>query len=141
MGSRSGTWRPTRKQTNVPKTLSGEEAGKVLDKILLLRKIIPEQDVRQVLEDLYLVESRPCPLTREVTFWIVLLMGFFPTVSYENLFEVGRSLVGGEKIPGRSAICQSRKRLGIAPVRLLYERHLPRWRHLPDSGILIKVGV
>jgi hypothetical protein len=49
-------------------------------------------------------------------------MGYFPSVSYENIFEVGRSLVGGEKIPGRSAICQSRERLGIAPVRLLYER-------------------
>jgi hypothetical protein len=122
MGSQSSRWRPTPAQTNVPKSISGEEAGKVLDKIMLLRKVIPEGEVRQVLEELYLVESRPCVLTREVTCWIVLLMGFFTAVSYENLFEVARSLVGAEKTPGRSAICQSRDRLGIAPVRLLFER-------------------
>jgi hypothetical protein len=122
MGSRSGAWKPAAKQTNVPKTVSGEEAGKVLDKLLLLQKIIPEGEVRQLLEELHLEESRPCVLNAEVTFWIVLLMGLVPSVAYENLFEAARRLVGGEKTPGRSAICQSRARLGIAPPRLLFER-------------------
>jgi hypothetical protein len=122
MGSRSSSWKPAPKQTNLPKTISGEEGGKVLNKITLLRKVIPEEDVRQVIEDLYLAESRPCVLTREVTCWMVLLMGFFSSVSYENLFEVARRLIGAEKTPGRSAISQSRERLGVAPLRLLFER-------------------
>lgn len=103
-------------------TLQADEAGRVLDKLLLLEKVIRGDDVRQVLLDTGCLDKQRCRLTREVCFWIVLAMGIFTDLSMPQIFKHCRRLWLGLWTPTRSALCKARQRLGLAPVRLLYER-------------------
>ena len=84
--------------------------------------VIGPEYVRQALEDTGCFDSRRCFLTREVIFWVVLAMGLFAELPVRQLFKVCRRLHGGEATPHRSSLCLARQRLGLAPVRRLFER-------------------
>jgi hypothetical protein len=94
----------------------------VLDRLLLLEQVIAPEDVQQVLHDTGCLDSRRCTLTFEVTCWVVLAMGFLTEMPIRQVFKAARRLQPGEKTPGRSALCKARQRLGVAPLRLLFER-------------------
>jgi hypothetical protein len=113
-------------------TLNADEAGRVLDKLFLLEKFIGGADVRQVLLDTGCLDQQRCRLTREVCFWIVLAMGLFTELPMQQIFKQGRRLWLGLWTPTRSALCKARQRLGLAPVRLLYQR-LARPLATPDT--------
>jgi Insertion element 4 transposase N-terminal len=98
------------------------EAGRVLDRLLLLEKIIGPDHVRQVLEDTGCCDSRRCRLTREVIFWVVLAMGILTDLPIRQVFKYARRLRPGEATPHRSSLCLARQRLGLAPLRCLFER-------------------
>lgn len=100
--------------------LPAGEAGRVLDRLLLLEQVIGPQLVRQALEDTGCFDSRRCRLTREVIFWIVLAMGILTDLPIRQVFKYARRLRPGEASPGRSALCLARQRLGLAPVRRLF---------------------
>ncbi len=102
-------------------TLAKDEAGRVLDKILLLEKIIGPEFVQQALLDTACFDSRACKLTREVTFWVVLAMGVVTNLPIRQVFKFARTLRFGEPTPHRSSLCLARQRLGLAPVRRLFE--------------------
>lgn len=103
-------------------TLASDEAGRVLDRLLLLEQVISPDDIRQVLEDTDCFDSRRCRLTREVIFWVVLAMGIFTTLPIRQIFKVCRRLRPGEKTPHRSSLCLARQRLGLAPLRALFNK-------------------
>jgi Insertion element 4 transposase N-terminal/Transposase DDE domain len=103
-------------------TLAPGEAQRILDKIVILEKFIGQGDILQALQDTDSLDTRRCRLTREVTFWIVLVMGLAPDLCIRQVFKLARRLNRDEWTPTRAALCKSRQRLGAGPVRLLYER-------------------
>ena len=103
-------------------TLSPGQAGRVLDRLLLLEKVIPPDDIRQVLEDTGCLDARRCTLTFHVTCYMVLAMGVLTELPLRQVFKACRRLYPGEDTPHRSSLCRARQRLGVGPIRLLFER-------------------
>jgi len=103
-------------------SLPAGEAGRVLDRLLLLEQVIGPECVRQVLEDTGCCDPRRCRLTREVIFWVVLAMGLLTDLPIRQVFKACRRLRPGEATPHRSSLCLARQRLGLAPVRRLFEQ-------------------
>ena len=103
-------------------TLPVGETGRVLDRLLLLEQVIGQEGVQQALVDTQCFDSRACRLTREVTFWVVLAMGILTELPIRQVFKAARRLRPGEKTPHRSSLCIARQRLGVAPVRRLFEQ-------------------
>jgi len=97
-------------------------AGRVLDRVLLLEQVIGPEGVRQALADTGCFDGRRCYLTREVIFWVVLAMGLLTDLPIRQIFKYARRLRAGEATPHRSSLCLARQRLGLAPVRRLFER-------------------
>jgi Insertion element 4 transposase N-terminal/Transposase DDE domain len=102
--------------------LPANEAGRVLDRLLLLEQVIGPDGVQQALQDTACFDSRACKLTREVIFWVVLAMGIWTDLPIRQVFKAARRLRRGEATPHRSSLCVARQRLGVAPVRCLFQR-------------------
>ena len=103
-------------------TLPPGEANRILDRLLLLEQVIPPDEVLQVLADTGCLDSRRCTLTFEVTCWVVLAMGILAELPIRQVFKAARRLIPADWNPNRSTLCKARQRLGVAPVRLLFER-------------------
>ena len=73
-------------------TLAADEAGRILDRLAGLEKVISPELVRQVLAQTGKVNGRACVLTHEVMVWIVLAMGLSATRTgyFLNSFPSGR---------------------------------------------------
>lgn len=121
MGSASKKARAT-KQEQRESTLPEGQGGQVLDKLLLLEQVISRDDVLQVLHDTGCFDARRCTLTFEVSCWLVLAMGILVELPLRQVFKAARRLYPHEDTPHRSSLCRARQRLGVAPVRLLFER-------------------
>jgi Insertion element 4 transposase N-terminal/Transposase DDE domain len=102
--------------------LPADASGRVLDRIAGLTQVIRTEDLRQALAATGRVDSRSCLLTHEVVLWIVLAMGIFTEVPIRQVFKLCRRFRPGERSPHRSSLCVARRRLGVAPVRHLFER-------------------
>src|SRR5262249_10835211 len=103
-------------------TLPPGEASRVLDRLLLLEQVIPRGEVLQALRDTGCLDARRCTLTFEVSCWLVLAMGILTELPIRQVFKAARRLMAQDWDPDRSALCKARRRLGPAPVRLLFER-------------------
>jgi len=114
--------RRTTKRQQRESTLPQGHGGRVLDKLLLLEQVIPRGDILQVLEDTGCLDARRCTLTFEVACWLVLAMGILTELPIRQVFKACRRLYHNEDTPHRSSLCRARQRLGIAPLRLLFER-------------------
>ena len=114
------------------------EAGRLLDRLLLLQQFIPPDEVQQVLQDTGCMDSRRCTLTFRVTCWIVLAMGVLTDLPIRAVFKAATSLHHLAATPARSSLCEARRRLGIAPLRrLFYRLALPLGK--PDTpGVFYK---
>lgn len=121
MGSNSRQKRAT-KRTARQSTLPEGHAGRILDRLLLLEQVIPPGDVLQALRDTGCLDARRCTLTFEVTCWLVLAMGILTDLPIRQVFKAARRLMPKDWDPDRSTLCKARQRLGVAPVRLLFER-------------------
>ncbi len=102
--------------------LPADETGRVLDRLIALEKVIRPTDVRQVLKDTDRVNSRACKLTHEVIIWVVLAMGIFTKLPIRQVFKQARRLHAPADTPCRSALCVARQRLGVEPMRELFQR-------------------
>jgi len=101
--------------------LPADETGRVLDRLTALEKVISPTDIRQALLETGRVNPRACKLTYEVMMWIVLGMGIFTDMPIRQVFKHSRRFRLGGKTPCRSALCVARQRLGIEPVKRLFE--------------------
>lgn len=101
-------------------TLATGEDGRLLDRLAGLEKIISSDLVRQVLRATGRVNGRACTLTHEVMLWVVLAMGLLTHLPIRQVFRHSRRLRVGETCPGRSSLCEGRKRLGLEPIRALH---------------------
>jgi hypothetical protein len=93
-----------------------------LDRLTGLEQIIPPEAVLQALQATGRINPRSCQLTHEVVCWVVLAMGPLTDLPIRQVFKHARRLRVGEKTPHRSSLCVARRRLGIAPVRPLFEQ-------------------
>jgi Insertion element 4 transposase N-terminal/Transposase DDE domain len=108
-----------------PCTLPPDESGRILDRLAGLEQIIPPAAVRQALAATGRANQRRCQLTHEVVCWVVLAMGILTDLPIRQVFKHARRLRVGEPTPHRSSLCVARRRLGIAPVRYLFEQVVP----------------
>ena len=102
-------------------TLASDDSGRVLDRLAGLEQVISNESVRQALFVTGRVGQRACQLTYEVTLWVVLSMGIFTDLPIRQVFKHARRLRVGEDSPHRSSLCVARQRLGVAPVRHLFQ--------------------
>jgi transposase IS4-like protein/DDE family transposase len=102
--------------------LPADEAGRILDRLAGLEQVIRQEDIQQALAATGRVNSRRCSLTHEVMLWVVLAMGLFTDVPIRQVFKLARRLRQGEDSPHRSSLCIARQRLGVEPVRHLFDR-------------------
>jgi hypothetical protein len=105
-----------------PCTLPPDESGRILDRLAGLEQLIPPETLRQVLTATGRTNPRRCKLTHEVVCWVVLAMGILTELPIRQVFKHARRLRFGEATPHRSSLCVARQRLGIAPVRHLFEQ-------------------
>ena len=102
-------------------TLPPDDAGRILDRLAGLEQVIPAEAVRQALQASGRINPRSCKLTHEVVCWVVLAMGLLTDLPIRQVFKHARRLRVGEETPKRSSLCVARQRLGIAPVRHLFQ--------------------
>jgi hypothetical protein len=112
--------------------LPADETGRVLDRLTALEKVISPTDIRQVLIETGRVNQRACKLPHEVMMWIVMAMGIFTNLPIRQVFKQARRLRETADTPCRSALCLARQRLGVEPVRRLFER-VVRPLAIPDT--------
>ncbi len=99
----------------------GEPAGG-LDRLAGLMRVISADVVREALRDTDRANERCCVLSHEVTTWVLLVMGVLTDLPIRRVYQHARRLRPGDVIPTRSALCQARRRLGVAPLRAVFER-------------------
>jgi hypothetical protein len=115
-------------------TLPPDESGRILDRLAGLEQIIPPEAVCQALAMTGRVIQRGCTLTHEIVCWIVLALGLLTDLPIRQVSEHARRLRVGEPTPHRSSLCVARQRLGIAPVRHLFEQIVPPLARLETPG-------
>ena len=103
-------------------TLPPDESGRILDRLAGLEQVIPPETVRQALAATGRVNKRRCGLTHEIVCWVVLAMGLLTDLPIRQVFKHARRLRPGEESPHRSSLCVARRRLGVAPVRHLFNQ-------------------
>jgi hypothetical protein len=54
--------------------------------------------------------------------WVVLAMGVLTHLPIRQVFKHARRMRPGERTPSRSNLCEARQRLGVAPVRRLFDK-------------------
>jgi hypothetical protein len=101
-------------------TLPTDAAGRVLDRLAGLEKVITPDQVTQALLATGRVNGHACPLSHEVMLWVVLAMGLLTDLPIRQVFKHARRLRPGEPAPARSSLCAARRRLGVAPLRHLH---------------------
>lgn len=97
------------------------DSERFLDRLVGLEQVIAPELVRQCLYETGRGSQRECELNHEVMTWIVLAMGMFTEVPIRQVAKLSRFGRAGESTPSRSALCQGRRRLGIAPIRSIHQ--------------------
>jgi hypothetical protein len=103
-------------------TLPPDASGRILDRLAGLEQVILPETIRQALAATGRTNQRRCKLTHEVVCWVVLAMGILTEFPIRQVFKHARRLRFGETTPHRSSLCVARRRLGIGPVRHLFEQ-------------------
>src|SRR6266568_3184186 len=90
-----------------------------VERLRALKRIIPCSTIKSILKQTG--QTRPCRrLPKWFMVWFVIAMGLYATDCYRQIFRwLQRFRKDG--MPGRSTLCEARQRLGIAPLRLLYD--------------------
>jgi hypothetical protein len=106
-------------------TLPADEAGRIVDRLAGLEKVITPYHVQQALDATGRVNGRACKLTHNVMLWVVLAMGLLTHLSIRMVFKHARRMHKAEGSPPRSSLCEARQRLGLEPLKYLH-KHLVR---------------
>jgi hypothetical protein len=101
---------------------TGGDAVEQLERLAGLTQLISPALVQEVLHATARRNPRACRLSHEVTTWLLLAMGLLTDVPLRSVYQQSRRWQPADPIPTRSALCQARQRLGIAPLRALFTR-------------------
>ena len=105
-----------------------------------LASALPQRWVTQAIAESGRLSKRVRQLPDVLTTWIVILLGLYRRQSYRNLlemlFEAGhhRGLWAAVGAPTTSALVKARDRLGVEPLRLLFEESARRWAGLVSGA-------
>jgi len=105
-----------------PRTFEADASGEVLDRLVGLHQLISPNLIRQTVLDTGRSNRSDCRLTHEIMLWVVLAMGILTDLPIRQVFKHARRLRQGETTPPRNTLCKARRRLGIAPLRHLFEK-------------------
>src|SRR5271166_1141589 len=97
------------------------DALQVVDRLAGLSKVISPAVIEQALLDTGRAEQRACRLSHRVMLWVVLAMGVLTDLPIRQVFKHARRMRPGDKTPSRSNLCEARQRLGVIPVRRVFD--------------------
>ena len=97
------------------------DALAVVDRLAGLSKVISPAVIEQALLDTGRAEQRACRLSHRVMLWVVLAMGVLTDLPIRQVFKHARRMRPGDKTPSRSNLCEARQRLGVIPVRRVFD--------------------
>src|SRR5437867_1609266 len=97
------------------------DVATILDRLAGLSKVIPPEVLEQALSEAGRGQQRACPLSHRVMLWIVLAMGVLTHLPIRQVFKHARRMRPGERTPSRSNLCEARQRLGVEPVRRVFD--------------------
>jgi len=93
----------------------------ILDRLAGLAKVIPQSIMEQALFDSGRNQQRACRLCHRSMLWVVLAMGLLTHLPIRQVYKHARKMREGEKTPARSNLCEARQRLGVEPVRRVFD--------------------
>ena len=93
----------------------------ILDRLEGLSKVVPPEVMEQALSETGMSGQRSCKLSHRVMLWIVLAMGLLTHLPIRQVFKHAHRMRPNEKTPSRSNLCEARQRLGVEPVRRVFE--------------------
>ena len=93
----------------------------ILDRLEGLSKVVPPEVIEQALSETGMSGQRACRLSHRVMLWIVLGMGLLTHLPIRQVFKYARRLRPDQKTPSRSNLSEARQRLGVEPVRRVFE--------------------
>jgi hypothetical protein len=96
-------------------------SGEILDRLVGLHQFISPGLIRQAVDETGRRNRRDCRLTHEIMLWVVLAMGILTDLPLRQVFKHARRLRQGEDSPPRNTLCVARRRLGVGPVRHLFD--------------------
>lgn len=102
-------------------SISAQDALHILDRLEGLSKVIPSEIMEQALLETGRGQQRACRLSHRVMLWVMLAMGLLTHLPIRQVFKHARRMRAGEKTPSRSNLCEARQRLGVEPVRRVFE--------------------
>lgn len=102
-------------------SVPAQDALAILDRLEGLSKVIPTELLEQALAETGRDKQRACRLSHRVMLWVVLAMGVLTHLPIRQVFKHARRMRGGERAPSRSNLCEGRQRLGVEPVRRVFD--------------------
>jgi len=93
----------------------------ILDRLEGLSKVISPEIIEQALLQTGRDKQKACRLSHRVMLWIVLAMGMLTHLPIRQVFKHARRMRSGEKTPSRSNLCEARQRLGVEPLRRVFD--------------------
>ena len=97
------------------------DALTVVDRLAGLSKVISQAVIEQALLNTDRADQRACRLSHRVMLWVVLAMGVLTDLPIRQVFKHARRMQPGDKTPSRSNLCEARQRLGVEPVRQVFQ--------------------
>lgn len=92
----------------------------VQDRIKALKRIVPRSEMKEILQQSGVADSK-CPrLPAWFMVWFVIALGLFCRDSYRQVFRWLQPY-RRNGTPPRSSLCEARRRLGVGPLRRLAE--------------------
>lgn len=104
------------------------------ERIAALKRIIPCSTLKRILKQGG-TERRFCPrLPDWFMVWFITALGLFCSDCYRQVYR-WLQRYRGQGTPGRSTLCEARRRLGVAPLRRLVQQvvHLLATPHTPNA--------
>src|SRR5213593_3746759 len=98
-----------------------QDALDLLDRLEGLSKVIAPEIMEQALLETGRDQQRVCRLSHRVMLWVVLAMGLLTHLPIRQVFKHARRMRPGEKSPSRSNLCEARQRLGVEPLRRVFD--------------------
>ncbi|MGL5098237.1 MAG: IS4 family transposase [Planctomycetia bacterium] len=93
-----------------------------MDRLAGLCKVISPAIIEQALSDSGRVGQKACTLSHRTMLWVVLAMGLLTHLPIRQVFKHARRMIGDQQTPARSSLCEARQRLGVEPVRAVFDR-------------------
>jgi hypothetical protein len=91
------------------------------ERLRALKRIIPRAVIQSTLKT-HGCDRGCARLPKWFVVWFVLGLGLFASDSYRQIYRWLQRFRPGQSAPGRSTLCEARQRLGVAPLRYLFDR-------------------